>query len=170
MVTTSPTIAQLPGSNSVSPFHRVLHQLPGVGRVPAVIGAIQQVHIKYQVPVNSRDEIMEFIKELSCNKRIDKNFKMTSDATTNAVKHVMSSVACTRSQWHTKDTVFSLAKMTLYVMTVIISCLLSRPNVYSVGFDKQVVDTSILPYLIVLSFDNINIFVLYYLSYLCYTQ
>ena len=43
--------------------------------------------------------------------------ELMSDALTNAGKHVMSNIACMRSQRNTKDLVFLLAQMTLCIMS-----------------------------------------------------
>jgi len=68
---------------------------------------------------------------------------MASDASTNAGKHVMSNIACARSQRYTIDTGFWLAQMTLRVITLrnFPAFCRNKPNLK--WSDKRVVDTSI---------------------------
>ena len=49
---------------------------------------------------------------------MDKTLEMTTDAPTNAGKHVTSNIASARSQRYTTDSVFRLAQTTLCVMTI----------------------------------------------------
>jgi len=72
--------------------------------------------------------------------------EMTSDALTNAGKHVTSDIACAHSQQNTNDSVFQLAVMTLCVMTCNFLSF-ADPNVISDGTTLGVVNyCSYLPY------------------------
>jgi len=62
---------------------------------------------------------------------------MAFNAPTNVGKHVTSNIACARSQWYTKNSVFLLAQMTLALWRYVISHLfLDRKSCLLVGPSK----------------------------------
>ena len=86
------------------------------------------VNILYQILI-----YLIAILSINGNKRIDRTLEMTSNAPTNAGKHVWLNIACACSPQNTKDTVFWLAQMTLCITALSNFRHFVKSNIFSGG-------------------------------------